>query len=71
MKQGFSPDSSLDSSPDPSLNSSFPGFRHDAIGIIDFGDVVYTYRLCELAITIAYAISNEKDKLSIGITLVV
>ena len=46
-----------------STDSSFPGFKHDAIGIVDFGDMVYSYRLCELAVTIAYTISNEKDKL--------
>ncbi len=33
----------------------------DRIGIIDFGDMVYSYTICELAITIAYAILGKPD----------
>jgi len=35
----------------------------DRIGIIDFGDMVYSYTICELAITIAYAILGKPDPL--------
>ncbi len=33
------------------------------IGIIDFGDMVHTYTICELAVAIAYAILDKNDVL--------
>ena len=35
-------------------------------GLIDFGDLVYTYTVCELAITAAYAMFNKEDPLAVA-----
>lgn len=35
--------------------------RMEITGLIDFGDMVHTYTICELAIAIAYVIMGEKD----------
>ncbi|HEY9227033.1 MAG TPA: aminotransferase class III-fold pyridoxal phosphate-dependent enzyme [Gemmatimonadaceae bacterium] len=39
-------------------------------GIVDFGDMVYSYRVGELAIAIAYAVLDEEDPLDIAATIV-
>jgi 4-aminobutyrate aminotransferase-like enzyme/Ser/Thr protein kinase RdoA (MazF antagonist) len=39
-------------------------------GIVDFGDMVYSYRVGELAIAMAYAVLDEPDPLAVGAHLV-
>ena len=34
------------------------------VGLFDFGDIVYTHRICELAIGMAYALMRQKDILT-------
>lgn len=41
----------------------------DIKGIIDFGDMVYTFTICELAIAIAYMILGKKDAIDVAGTV--
>lgn len=38
-------------------------------GFIDFGDAVYSYTVCELAITMAYALMNKPDPLDAAVII--
>ncbi|MBW1840201.1 MAG: aminotransferase class III-fold pyridoxal phosphate-dependent enzyme [Deltaproteobacteria bacterium] len=45
--------------------------RHQQImGIIDFGDMVFSYTVCDLAIAIAYAILDKPDPLDAAVQIV-
>jgi len=39
-------------------------------GIVDFGDMVYSYTVCDLAVAIAYAILDKPDPLAAAVLLV-
>ncbi|MBK5189070.1 MAG: aminotransferase class III-fold pyridoxal phosphate-dependent enzyme, partial [Gemmatimonadaceae bacterium] len=39
-------------------------------GIVDFGDMTYSYRIADLAIAIAYAILGERDPLAVAAAMV-
>lgn len=45
------------------VGDSTPGSRQ-AVSVIDFGDMVYTHTICELAIAAAYAMMGKADPLS-------
>ncbi|HEX9134734.1 MAG TPA: aminotransferase class III-fold pyridoxal phosphate-dependent enzyme [Ktedonobacteraceae bacterium] len=45
------------------VNTPDGGFRRVA-SVVDFGDMVYTYTICELAIAAAYAMSNKADPIA-------
>ena len=40
-------------------------------GIVDFGDMIYSYTICDLAIAIAYAVLDAEDPLSIIVEMTV
>jgi len=40
------------------------------VGVIDFGDMVYSYTVCDLAIAIAYAVLDKPDPLASAATIV-
>jgi Ser/Thr protein kinase RdoA (MazF antagonist) len=40
------------------------------VGLFDFGDMVYTHRICELAIAMAYALMNQEDILKTARSIV-
>ncbi len=42
----------------------------EVVGIIDFGDIVRTARICELAITVAYALLDQHDPLAAASTVI-
>lgn len=45
--------------------------RHQSVvGLIDFGDMVYSYTVCDLAIAIAYAVLEKPDPLAVAATVV-
>lgn len=44
--------------------------RPQVTGVIDFGDMVHTYSVCETAIICAYAMLNKKDPLTAAKTVV-
>jgi 4-aminobutyrate aminotransferase-like enzyme/Ser/Thr protein kinase RdoA (MazF antagonist) len=40
------------------------------VGIIDFGDLVYTYTICELAIALAYVMFNKKEPIEAALPVI-
>ena len=44
--------------------------NQEVVGVIDFGDMVYSYTVCDPAIAIAYAILDKPDPLAVA-TLIV
>ena len=40
------------------------------IGLLDFGDMVYTATVCDLAVTLAYAMLDEKEPLSVAARII-
>lgn len=45
-------------------------FRRKITGIVDFGDIVHTYAVADLAIAVAYAILGKPDPLDAAVTIV-
>ncbi len=45
--------------------------NQQVIGVIDFGDMVYSYTVAELAVAVAYAILDKPDPLAAAVPLVV
>ena len=42
----------------------------DIVAIIDFGDMVHTYTICELAIGLAYAVQRKKDPIRSAVHII-
>jgi 4-aminobutyrate aminotransferase-like enzyme/Ser/Thr protein kinase RdoA (MazF antagonist) len=45
-------------------------FRRNVTGILDFGDIVYSYAVADLAIAIAYAVLDTPDPLDASVSIV-
>jgi 4-aminobutyrate aminotransferase-like enzyme/Ser/Thr protein kinase RdoA (MazF antagonist) len=45
-------------------------FRRKVTGILDFGDIVHTYAVADLAIAVAYAVLGKADPLDAAVTVV-
>ncbi len=45
-------------------------YRRPAVGLIDFGDMVYSYRVAELAVALAYACLDKPDPLGFASQIV-
>ena len=45
-------------------------FRRKITGILDFGDIVYSYAIADLAIAIAYVVLDKSDPLSAAVSVV-
>ncbi len=44
--------------------------NQNVIGLIDFGDIVHSYRVCDLAVAIAYGLFNQDDPLAAAANIV-
>jgi 4-aminobutyrate aminotransferase-like enzyme len=47
-----------------------PAFRRKITGILDFGDIVHSYAIADLAIAIAYVVLDKSDPLSAAVSVV-
>src|SRR4029453_17003850 len=62
--------------PEGGSHGSSPGghvasaFRRKITGILDFGDIVYSYAIADLAIAVAYAVLGKDDPLAAAATVV-
>ena len=45
-------------------------FRRKVVGILDFGDIVYSYAIADLAIAAAYAVLGKADPLAAAVSVV-
>ena len=45
-------------------------FRRKIVGILDFGDIVYSYAIADLAIAVAYAVLGKPDPLAAAVSVV-
>ena len=52
------------------VGRSLPSNRLEMTGLIDFGDVVLSHPVCELAIAMAYSMMNQEDPLAAGVQVV-
>ena len=55
---------------DPGGNPVVSAFRRNITGVLDFGDIVYSYAIADLAIAIAYAVLDKDDPLEAAATIV-
>ena len=46
------------------------GGSRQVVSVVDYGDMVYTYTVCELAIAAAYAMLNKADPLAVAVHVV-
>lgn len=49
-----------------------PRYNHEAkvVGLIDYGDAVYSYQIADLAVAIAYAVLNKPNPLEIAVRMI-
>jgi 4-aminobutyrate aminotransferase-like enzyme/Ser/Thr protein kinase RdoA (MazF antagonist) len=50
--------------------SAASAFRRKITGILDFGDIVHSYAVADLAITVAYAVLGKADPLAAAVSVV-
>jgi 4-aminobutyrate aminotransferase-like enzyme/Ser/Thr protein kinase RdoA (MazF antagonist) len=51
------------------LVSNSSAFRRKIVGILDFGDIVHSYAIADLAIAIAYAVLGKEDPLAAAVSV--